>query len=98
MKDDESTKFERDLETRFAEMTGLLIRKRAAYGTTNLEMFGGMGIVVRANDKVQRLAQMYMRQSEIAGDGELMEDAWRDLLGYAVLGLQMHLDTREDGE
>lgn len=79
--------FERELDDAFAEMKALLIAKRQAYGPSNLIRFGGMGIVIRAGDKVDRLANLYKAGETVSADGDTIEDAFRDLCGYGVLGL-----------
>jgi hypothetical protein len=84
--------FKRRLSLHFHEIIDLLAAKRQSYGSQNLTMFGGLGIVVRANDKLQRLGQMYQQGEIRNADGDSMEDAWRDLIGYGVLGLIHHLD------
>jgi hypothetical protein len=79
--------FRAQLQGVFAEMTDLLVAKRRSYGANNLTRFGGFGIVVRASDKIERLATMYRTNVTSNADGDTMTDAWRDLMGYAVLAL-----------
>lgn len=82
--------FEMELRDHFADLVGMLVKKRQSYGPNNLMQFGGLGIVIRANDKIFRLAEMYQQGTERNADGEAMADAWRDLVGYAILGLLYH--------
>lgn len=79
--------FRANLKVVFADMTELLVSKRQSYGTTNLTRFGGIGIVIRASDKIDRLATMYRTGERASADGDLMTDAWQDLIGYGALGL-----------
>lgn len=88
--------FANRLDLHFQEMTKLLVSKRRSYGADNLVRFGGLGIVIRASDKIDRLSQMYQRGEYASADGDSMEDAWRDLIGYGVLGLIHHLDEQEE--
>jgi hypothetical protein len=72
----------------FSDMTDLLLRKRQSYGTRNLTRHGTIGILVRMSDKIDRLENMASRgELSDAGDGEGAIDAWRDIIGYGVLGL-----------
>lgn len=80
-------RFERELDTAFNEMIDLLVKKRQAYGPHNLIRFGGIGIAIRASDKIDRLANLYQRGEVESADGECIEDAFKDLIGYGVLGL-----------
>lgn len=79
--------FEKNLTEAFDEMKALLISKRKAYGPSSLIRFGGMGIAIRASDKIDRLANMYKAGESDSADGESIEDAFKDLCGYGVLGL-----------
>lgn len=86
------SEFESDLDYVLTEMLGTLVAKRKAYGTTNLTRFGPLGIVIRASDKIDRLANRYREGTDAVGgmDTDTVEDSWRDLAGYALLGLMEH--------
>lgn len=88
--------FRKRLMYHFRLMTDLLESKRRSYGTTNLIRFGGIGIVIRASDKIDRLANLYRDGGMVSGDGDSRLDAWRDLIGYGVLGLLHEIDTNHD--
>jgi hypothetical protein len=79
--------FEVALYDAFDEMIGLLVKKRKAYGPGNLVRFGAIGIVIRASDKIDRLANLLKAGETTSADGESIEDAFKDLVGYGVLGL-----------
>lgn len=79
--------FEVALVEAFNEMIQLLLKKRKAYGPGNLVRFGGMGIVIRASDKIDRLANLLKAGETVSADGDSIEDAFMDLCGYGVLGL-----------
>ncbi len=87
--------FEQEVRARFDEMAELLVRKRKSYGPSNLVRFGPIGIAIRAGDKVDRLATMCQNNEQSTADGESMEDAWMDLIGYGVLGLMLTQMERE---
>jgi len=65
------------------EVVAKLAEKQAAYGTHNILAFGYSGIHVRMSDKVARLRNMIDNDREF--DWEPLEDAWFDLVGYAVI-------------
>ena len=65
------------------EVVAKLAEKQAAYGTGNILAFGYSGIHVRMSDKVARLRNMIDNDREF--DWEPLEDAWFDLVGYAVI-------------
>jgi hypothetical protein len=78
--------FRSALETIVAEMVELLTVKRASYGPANLERHGLYGILVRLDDKGERLRQMYQGNvPKTTATGENEQDAWDDILGYSLL-------------
>lgn len=85
--DMDDDKFEAALRDQFDKMADLLMSKRRSYGRSNLTTFGAIGIIVRASDKIQRLKTMSESGMDRNVDGDSMDDAWRDLIGYGVLGL-----------
>ena len=66
----------------------LLERKQKDYGTRNLETFGELGVLVRTTDKVERLRNLIL--SGQAPNNESVEDSWKDVIGYGILGLMLH--------
>ncbi len=71
----------------FEEMRDLLVSKRQSYGPHSLTRFGLTGIVIRASDKIERLVTMAQSGTTENADGDSMEDALKDLIGYGLLGL-----------
>ena len=65
------------------EVEALLDDRNTKYGITNIGTFGEMGCLVRASDKLARLR--YVVGKDV--DEAVADDAWRDLVGYAILGL-----------
>lgn len=84
--DPANQQFMADLDDVLREVKQMLISKRRGYGPpSNLLRFGEMGIVIRTSDKLDRLSNFIQH-----GEGGLLEgktDAWRDIIGYGVLGL-----------
>jgi hypothetical protein len=70
-----------------SEMQEVLEFKRRSYGPHNLTRFGLTGIVIRASDKIERLATMTQAGTTENVDGDSMEDAIQDLIGYGILAL-----------
>ena len=70
----------------FAEREDALVAKRRSYGASNLTRRGTLGIVIRMEDKLNRLWNMALADEQTTAVGEGRIDAWDDLAGYAVLG------------
>jgi hypothetical protein len=71
------------------EIKNLLIEKNKRYGKTNISEFGEQGVTIRINDKVERLKNIVMNKVEETDD-ERLEDTYKDLAGYAIIGLMVH--------
>ena len=67
----------------------LFIKKQLDYGSGNIARFGELGVMVRANDKIERLRTLLLENRE--AKNEPVEDTWRDLANYGVIGLLCHL-------
>jgi len=67
----------------------LFIQKQLDYGSGNIARFGELGVMVRANDKIERLRTLLLENRE--AQNEPVEDTWRDLANYGVIGLLCHL-------
>lgn len=67
------------------EIANLICSKQLDYGKANILDFGEMGLLVRANDKMARLRNLY--RSGADPNNESVEDSWTDLAGYALLAL-----------
>lgn len=70
----------------------LLARKQRDYGPGNILAFGEIGLMVRMSDKVARLQNLLAREDS-TGVAEPTEDAWLDLVGYAVIARMLANDT-----
>jgi len=83
-----------------AEMAKLLAFKQHDYGHKNIDRFGLKGIIVRLNDKYERLANLEFTR-RFAGKGntvipkvnESKVDTLLDIVGYCVIGLMVLDDT-----
>lgn len=66
----------------------ILDRKQQDYGSGNLLKFGVQGVVVRANDKLERIINLSKRTSD--AQNEPLADSFLDLANYALIGYLMH--------
>ena len=66
------------------ENLALLIKKHLDYGPRNIADFGELGVLVRLNDKVQRLRHILASGKQPAN--EAIEDTWRDIANYGLIG------------
>lgn len=87
------------LEATADEVVDLLMDKRADYGTTNIAITGLYGVAVRLQDKVSRLLNLLASGQE--PNNESIEDTFRDIAGYGLIGLRSELwgieQRRTDG-
>lgn len=70
------------------ECDQLLIDKQKDYGPKNITMFGGYGVLVRSNDKLQRLKNLLGGGSD--PQNESIRDTWMDLRNYAQIAIMLH--------
>ena len=73
------------------ELGNLLISKQLDYGPGNINnAYGGPinGLLVRMGDKFERLKNLF-RDGETQAQHEPVEDSFKDLANYAVIGLMV---------
>jgi predicted DNA-binding protein (UPF0251 family) len=82
------------------QMAMLLAAKQHDYGHKNIDRFGLKGIVVRLNDKYERLANLeftkqFFEEGEVVVPkvNETLVDTLVDIVGYCVIGLMVLDDT-----
>ncbi len=66
----------------------LLDRKQQDYGPANLIKFGAFGVVVRANDKMERIINLMKQRHEQGAldvKNEAVQDSMLDLANYALI-------------
>ncbi len=66
----------------------VLDRKQQDYGSSNLTKFGVDGVVVRANDKLERIINLRKKGDKVANN-EPLADSFLDLANYALIGYLM---------
>lgn len=72
----------------FCKASVLLDTKQRDYGSGNISAFGEKGIVVRINDKIERLKTLVWNDQ--SPEHEKVEDTWLDITNYGVIGLLCH--------
>ncbi len=71
----------------FARCAELMIAKQHDYGHRNITDFGEFGVLVRLNDKVARLKNLYAKNRE--PKNETVNDSWMDICNYAAIALML---------
>jgi hypothetical protein len=76
----------------FKEVFNLWKSRQKKYGPGNIAAFGELGCVVRGFDKMARLRHTLIEDPDRGGltYDESIEDSWKDLTNYAVMGLVCH--------
>lgn len=77
-----------ELRTVAYEVIETLLEKREDYGTDNIAITGRYGLAVRIQDKASRLLNLSTGR---VPRFESQTDTYRDLIGYAMIGLVGHL-------
>ena len=77
------------MEKIYPSGTELFDKKQRDYGTSNINKFGVLGILVRVSDKVERLINLNKKseQSKIAKieANEPILDSWADITVYGAI-------------
>lgn len=87
------TTFEEAFDSVIAEIRQLMLSKQHDYGHRNITDFGELGVLVRVNDKINRLKNL--QQSGKAPQNESIEDSWRDIVNYGIIVLMLRKGTFE---
>ena len=64
----------------------LMDKKQQDYGSNNISAFGEFGVIVRLNDKMERLKNLNKMPSV---KNESIEDTYQDIANYAVISLMI---------
>ena len=65
----------------------LLDSKQQDYGSRNISDFGELGVLVRINDKVQRLRNLLSKKIT---KHEPLLDTWQDISNYGLIGQMLN--------
>ncbi len=63
----------------------VFIHKQYDYGPMNIAYFGNIGVLVRLNDKIERLKNLILNNKEV--NNESIYDTWLDIANYGLIGL-----------
>jgi len=78
---------EGELKKILNEIEALLKKKNEMYGDENIVKIGKEGVIVRIEEKVERLK--HLLKSKKNPEEEPVEDSWKDIAGYAAIGLML---------
>lgn len=70
------------------ENAKLMDNKQLDYGPKNISGFGSFGVVVRLNDKFERVKNLYNSRRRRAVNESLL-DSFRDISNYAIIALMV---------
>ena len=73
----------------------VIIRKQRDYGPGNIKAFGDFGVLVRANDKFERLKNLYKNEGE--PQNEPIDDSWMDESNYGTIARMYRNGDWPDG-
>lgn len=79
--------FEEAMDLVHTLLKDLMIKKQMDYGSQNILKFGEMGVIVRMNDKLERLANLV--KSGRKPENELLDDTYLDIANYAIIALML---------
>lgn len=74
------------------ENVALFDAKQSDYGSRNISSFGTFGVVVRMNDKFERIKNLFSKRRKRPVN-ESIRDSFRDIANYALIAYM--LETRQ---
>lgn len=90
------TYFDESVREIAKEMSELLILKQKDYGPKNIvqcPVGAETGVLVRVYDKLSRLSNLLKSGAE--PNNESLEDTWKDIIGYGLIGLMLYRNDFE---
>jgi len=69
------------------ELLETFIKKNNDYGSSNLDKYGKVGILIRLEDKINRYVNINKNNVEIQVENETLNDTIKDLINYCYLFL-----------
>lgn len=67
----------------------LMDGKQQDYGSKNISSFGMFGVVVRMNDKFERIKSLFNQKRKRAVNESII-DSFRDISNYAIIAKMLH--------
>ena len=80
----------KDLDDILMELKIVMVQKHQDYGPYNIAHAPGgatNGLLVRMHDKMERLKNLYYNRKANTPNYESIEDSYKDLANYAIIGL-----------
>ena len=77
--------------THYVDAILLFEKKQLDYGPNNISDFGEFGVLVRLNDKINRLKNLF--KTNASAQNESIADTWKDITNYGLIGLMCHLNV-----
>jgi glutaredoxin 2 len=74
----------------------LFKKKQYDYGPSNISNFGDIGVLVRLNDKVERLKNLMFNNR--SAENESIVDTWLDIGNYGLIGYMCYLGLWSDAK
>lgn len=70
------------------ENTLLMDKKQLDYGSGNISGYGTFGVVVRMNDKFERIKNLFNNRRKRAANESIM-DSFRDISNYGIIAVML---------
>jgi len=84
-----------EMEKILDEMNKLLRRKNEMYGDGNIDKMGKQGVLIRLEEKIERLKHLLKEGKN--PEEETVEDTWKDITGFGIIGLMLERGKWKDG-
>lgn len=79
--------FEEAIDAIHKDLKDLMVKKQRDYGHGNIADFGEFGVLIRTNDKINRLKNLFKKGGE--PQNEAIDDTWSDIANYALIALML---------
>lgn len=73
------------------DLRKILIAKQFDYGHGNILKFGEFGVLVRVNDKIERLKTLIAKNKN--PKNESIDDSWLDMINYGIIAMMLRKGT-----
>lgn len=69
------------------DLISILIKKQKDYGPKNISKFGITGLFIRMHDKIARIENLTIKNTEVSVENESLVDTILDIMGYSAIAL-----------
>lgn len=63
----------------------IFVDRQKKYGPSNIKVFGELGVLIRANDKIERLKNSHGKDFV----DESIDDTWIDIINYGIIAMML---------